>query len=277
MDVGTQSERFEQKTALIRQRLQRTNQHWEDTFFMTLARNYGFGLNGDAFETGLIWFLSGRWISIAITYFRLRLSSLDKRTLTEEEGDEYYLSLRKEYLYLKHKFSLNEMDASLWRFLRLRPGNFPHVRIAQLAYLYHSTCALLSKVVEAASMEQVKKLLLTQTSAYWEVHFIFSKPSPRRQKHLSEDSLNLILINTVVPFLYAYGLHKGDDKLCQRAGSYLELLKAENNHVIRLWQAAGIEVESAADSQAILQLQKEYCDKKDCLRCRFGYEYLKHK
>jgi hypothetical protein len=131
--------------------------------------------------------------------------------------------------------------------------------------------------VEAASMEQVKKLLLTQTSAYWEVHFIFSKPSPRRQKHLSEDSLNLILINTVVPFLYAYGLHKGDDKLCQRAGSYLELLKAENNHVIRLWQAAGIEVESAADSQAILQLQKEYCDKKDCLRCRFGYEYLKHK
>ena len=273
-----QSERFEQKTALIKQRLQRTNQHWEDTFFMTLARNYGFGLNGDAFET---------WANLvsfrAVDKHRDNLFQVEAiffgqaGLLTEEEGDEYYLSLRKEYLYLKHKFSLKEMDASLWRFLRLRPGNFPHVRIAQLAYLYHSTSALLSKVVEAASAEHVKTLLLTRTSAYWDTHFIFSKSSPRRQKNLSEDSLSLILINTVVPFLYAYGLHKGDDKLCQRAGSYLELLKAENNHVIRLWQAAGIEVESASDSQAILQLQKEYCDKKDCLRCRFGYEYLKHK
>lgn len=94
---------------------------------------------------------------------------------------------------------------------------------------------------------------------------------------MGENALNLILINTVIPFLYAYGMHKADEELCDRATRFLEALKAENNHVTRLWSGAGLPVYTAADSQALLQLQKEYCDKKDCLRCRFGYEYLRSK
>ncbi len=131
--------------------------------------------------------------------------------------------------------------------------------------------------MEAETLEAVKKILAAKTSAYWEEHFNFRKVSPRREKRVGDGALNLIAINTVIPFLYAYGLHKADDVLCDRATRFLESLKAENNHVTRLWDGVGLPVSTAADSQALLQLQKEYCDKKDCLRCRFGYEYLKHR
>ena len=135
----------------------------------------------------------------------------------------------------------------------------------------------IAKVENDSSLEAVKKILTARTSAYWEEHFNFRKVSPRREKRVGDGALNLIAINTVIPFLYAYGLHKADDVLCDRATRFLESLKAENNHVTRLWDGAGLPVSTAADSQALLQLQKEYCDKKDCLRCRFGYEYLKHR
>lgn len=277
--TALQSERFEQKTNLIFQRLEQADHHWEDTFFITLSRNFGFGLNGDAFET---------WAK------RLSLRAVDKHRddlfqieaiffgqagLLDEsvEKDEYFQKLQKEYFYLKHKFELAQMDVSLWRFLRLRPGNFPHIRIAQLAYLYHRSAGLLSQILEVDTIKEVKELLSTRTSDYWEEHFIFGKSSSHRVKSLGDGSLNLLIINTVVPFLYAYGLHRNDDSLCLRAGNYLEELKAENNHVTRLWEGAGLPVNTAADSQALLQLQKEYCDKKNCLRCRFGYEYLRHK
>ncbi|WP_071147500.1 DUF2851 family protein [Bacteroides ihuae] len=277
--TALQSERFEQKTNLIFQRLQQADHHWEDTFFITLSRNFGFGLNGDAFET---W---AKMLSLRAVdkhrddLFQIEAIFFGQAGLLDEsvEEDAYYQKLQKEYLYLKHKFELTQMGASLWRFLRLRPGNFPHVRIAQLAYLYHRSGGLLSQILEADSIKEVKELLSTRTSDYWEEHFIFGKSSPHRVKSLGDGSLNLLIINTVVPFLYAYGLHRSDDSLCLRAGNYLEELKAENNYVTRLWEGAGLSVNTAADSQALLQLQKEYCDKKNCLRCRFGYEYLKHK
>lgn len=274
-----QVERFEQKARRIAERLERCNHYWEDVFFITLARNYGFGLNGDAFEA---------WAN------RLPLRAVDKHRdnlfqveaiffgqagLLEEEfpeADHYFHTLKKEFLYLKHKFTLpNSLPVEQWRFLRLRPGNFPHVRLAQLAYLYHSRQSLFSKVIEAETIEEVKKLLTTQTSPYWEEHFTFKTLSPRQTKRVGENALNLMVINTVIPFLYAYGHHRSSDLLCERATRFLEALRAENNYVTRMWSGAGLSVSTAADSQALLQLQKEYCDKKDCLRCRFGYEYLK--
>ena len=213
--------------------------------------------------------------------FQVEAFFLGQAGLLEEvsaEADDYYLILQKEFRYLQHKFELPApMSVEQWRFLRLRPDNFPHVRLAQLACLYHKEQSLFSRVMEAETLEAVKKILAAKTSAYWEEHFNFRKVSPRREKRVGDGALNLIAINTVIPFLYAYGLHKADDVLCDRATRFLESLKAENNHVTRLWDGAGLPVSTAADSQALLQLQKEYCDKKDCLRCRFGYEYLKHR
>lgn len=274
-----QIERFEQKAQAISRRLEHCNNHWEDVFFITLARNFGFGLNGDAFEAWANHLPFRAIDKHRDNLFQIEAFFLGQAGLLEEdipEADVYYLKLQKEFRYLQHKFELSApMTAEQWRFLRLRPGNFPHVRLAQLACLYCKQQSLFSRIMEAETLEAVKKILAARTSAYWEEHYNFRKQSPRQEKRVGENALNLIIINTVIPFLYAYGLHKTDEALCDRATFFLEALKAENNHVTRLWSDAGLPVYTAADSQALLQLQKEYCDKKDCLRCRFGYEYLK--
>lgn len=274
-----QVERFEQKAAVITRRLERHGQHWADVFFITLARNFGFGLNGDAFEA---WGESLPFRAVdkhRDNLFQVEALFFGQAGLLEEDlsgADDYYLQLQHEYRYLRHKFSLpTPVNVDRWKFSRLRPGNFPHVRLAQLAALYHARPSLFSQVMEAETPEAAKLLLTARTSSYWDEHFHFCKRSPRQEKHLGDTALNLILINTVVPMLYAYGLHKADGRLCERATRMLESLKAENNRIIRQWSGIGLTVRTAGDSQALLQLQKAYCDKKDCLRCRFGYEYLK--
>ena len=276
--TALQMERFEQKATLLNERLKRCQGNWEDAFFITLARNFGFGLNGDAFET---W--AHRLPFRAVDKHRNDLFQIEAiffgqaGILEDSDGDGYYLRLKKEYTYLQHKFGLIPMDAYLWRFLRLRPANFPHIRIAQLACLYHRAYGLLSRIMETETLQGVRDILKGGTSEYWLTHYTFGGSSPSRQKTLSNTSLDLLIINTVVTFLYAYGLHKGNRVLCARAGSFLEELKAENNYITRMWEQCGMKASNAADSQALIQLKKEYCDKKKCLYCRIGYEYLKRK
>lgn len=274
--TALQMERFEQKATLLNERLKRCQGNWEDAFFITLARNFGFGLNGDAFET---W--AHRLPFRAVDKHRNDLFQIEAiffgqaGILEDSDGDGYYLRLKKEYTYLQHKFGLIPMDASLWRFLRLRPANFPHIRIAQLACLYHRAYGLLSRIMETETLQGVRDILKGGTSEYWLTHYTFGGSSPSRPKTLSNTSLDLLIINTVVTFLYAYGLHKGNRVLCARAGSFLEELKAENNYITRMWEQCGMKASNAADSQALIQLKKECCDKKKCLYCRIGYEYLK--
>lgn len=281
--TALQTERLEQKARLITQRLEHCNNNWEDAFFITLARNFGFGLNGDAFETwaGLLPLRAvdkHRNDLFQIEALFYGLAGLFEDTfLKKEQEDEYSLRLCKEFRYLQRKFEFTRvMDATLWRFLRLRPENFPHIRLAQLAYLYQKGDKLFSRLLEAETLSEVRELLTTRTSAYWESHYLFGQTSPHKEKTLGERSKNLIIINTVTPFLYTYGLHKADERMCERAGRFLEELKAEDNHITRAWSNAGLPVATAADSQALIQLRKEYCDKRKCLFCRFGYEYLRH-
>ena len=281
-----QTERLEQKTEAIKARVDRNNGSWEDGYFTTLARNYGFGINGDAFEM---------WANTlplkAVDHHRddvfqieaifmgqaglLELNTIPSQYQREALNEGYFAKLRNEYQYLAHKFSMKPMDATMWRFLRLRPQNFPHIRISQLANLYYSRRAGLSSLVECTTIEQLKAVLATSVTPYWETHYTFGSTSCRNDKNLSPASLNLLMINTAIPMLFAYGKHKSDEALCDRAFDLLEQLKAENNHITRLWQQCGLTAQNAGDSQALIQLKKEYCDKKDCLRCRIGFEYLK--
>ena len=167
------------------------------------------------------------------------------------------------------------MDWHRWRFLRLRPQNFPHIRLAQLANLYYQRRAGLSQLIDCRDMGSMADCLRTQVTPYWETHYTFGSESVRNAKHLSPNSISLLIINTCVPMLFAYGRHTLREELCDRAFDFLEQLKAEKNHIIRMWQECGLQVQTAGDSQALIQLKREYCDRRDCLRCRIGYEYLK--
>lgn len=282
-----QTERLSQKTEAIEERVKRCNGDWENAYFVTLARNFGFGINGDAFEEWALHIPLHAVDHHRDDLFQIEAIFMGQAGLLEQDtiperyqkdalNDGYFAKLRKEYQYLAHKFGLKPMDYKLWRFLRLRPQNFPHIRISQLAYLYHQRRASLSQLLETYSVKDAKEVLATAVTPYWETHYTFGSTSVRNDKNLSPFSLNLLCINTVVPILFAYGRHRGEEKYCDRAFDFLEQLKPENNHIIRLWQQCGLVVENAGDSQALIQLKKEYCDKKECLRCRFGYEYLKH-
>ena len=286
--AALQTGRLEQKTEAIRHRAELCGGSWEDAYFMTLARNYGFGINGEVFEQ---WARNIPLQAIAHhrdDLFQIEAIFMGQAGLLELEAvpdyyqqtalnEGYFAKLRNEYLYLAHKFSMKPMDYKFWRFLRLRPQNFPHIRISQLANLYYQRKAGLSQLMECETIEQLKTILSSHVTPYWETHYTFGSTSNKNEKHLSYGSINLLMINTAIPMLFAIGRHRGKEVLCDRAFDFLEQLKAENNHIIRMWQQVGLEVKTAGDSQALIQLKKEYCDKKDCLRCRFGYEYLKRK
>ena len=283
-----QTERLEQKTEAIRQRVALCDDSWEAGYFVTLARNYGFGVNGDAFEA---WAKS---IPLhAVDHHRddllqveaiflgqaglLDISTVPERYREAALAEGYFPRLRDEYLFLAHKFGLTPIDARQWKFLRMRPQNFPHIRITQLASLYHSQRAGLSQLVECATVKEMEKVLATSVTPYWETHYLFGHESKRSEKHLSANSIRLLMLNTAIPMLFAYGRYRGDERLCDRSFDMLEQLAAEDNHIVRMWRECGLEVKTAGDSQALIQLKRQYCDRKDCLHCRIGYEYLKRK
>ena len=280
-----QTERLEQKTQAIVKRVEQCEGSWEAAYFMTLARNFGFGINGDAFET---W---ARQLPLQAAghhrddLFQVEALFLGQAGLLNEDaiperyrdaakGEGHFDRLRNEYKYLAHKFSLQPIDARQWRFLRLRPQNFPHVRLSQLAMLYYKRRSGLSQLLDCTTIDKAKELLTTEATEYWKNHYSFGSESPFSQKKLSASSQSLLLINTAVPMLFAYGRHHGNEALCDRAFDFLEQLKPERNHIVSMWQQCGLDVETAGDSQALIQLKKEYCDRKKCLQCRIGYAFL---
>lgn len=252
------AERMEARARRILDILKECRGDWEQTTFITLARNFGFGLNGDIFE---MW---ARRIPLqAAGKHRdnlLQVESLFLGTagLTgREEDEDKRRRLDSEYRFLCHKFSLpGAMDASLWHYLRTRPQNFPDVRIRQLARLFHEGGCTMSRLLEHGSAEEVDKRLASLG--------------------ISKGSRSLIIINTVASLLYAYYIHHGTYEHRERAVELLENLPGERNHILAQWKACGLDVATAHDSQALIQLKKEYCDHARCLDCRFGFEYISH-
>lgn len=268
------AERLQERAQLCLDRLARVDGDWERALFITLARNFGFGVNGDAFE---LW---ARHLPLhAAAKHRdnpfqlealflgcagfLTTDAIPPLAREEAENAPYLQRLRREYDYLSHKFQFPPpMEVHHWRYLRLRPQNFPHLRIVQLAHLYFRQTAGLSSLLEAESREALHAAFDTSATEYWGT------------QKLSTASKDLLIINTVVPFLFAYGIAHSSEAQQERAVNILEQLKVEHNFIIRQWQQCGLSVEAAADSQALIQLKRKYCDRHDCLRCRFSFEYL---
>jgi len=269
------TERLEQKTHAIELLLVENNQHWEEAFYITLARNFGFGTNSQAFES-----LSKSLPISVLGKHKDNLFQLEALLfgtaglLPVETADEYALKLKQEYNFLRSKFKLNPIEGSLWKLLRLRPDNFPHIRIAQFAALIYSSSKLFSKIVENSDIDFIRSLFSCEPSSYWKTHYLFENESPAKAKKLGHSSINGILINTIVPFLFYYASQKGNDELKDKAIQILEKIPGERNSIVSAWQNVGIKSESAYDSQALLQLKKQYCDEKKCLRCRIGHKVL---
>lgn len=274
-------ERLEDKTRRIGHYLERTASDWEWAFFVTLARNFGFGVNSEAFEE---WALRvnpafvGRHRDEPLqveAYFFGQAGLLNADAVAPDRQDDHFHALRREYLFLKNKFSLEPMDPKRWKFLRMRPQNFPTIRLAQLAWLYAGWKVSFAHVLETRDTAALRERLRAGVLPYWERHYTFGHETAPGKRTLRDGSLDLLIINTVAPLLFAYGRMRMDEELCERAFALLEQVKAERNVVTRSWDEAGLQAENAADSQALIQLKKTYCDRKDCLRCRFGAEYLR--
>lgn len=245
--TALETERLEQKTTAIRRRLDESNGSWEKAYFMTLARNFGFGINGDAFE---MWARSIDLLQAAHhrdDLFQIETLFLGQASLLDKVDERY----APEFAYMKNKFHLEPMERQIWKYLRTRPQNFPHVRIMQLAKMYCERQTELNQLLDCETVKQIGELY-----------------------GMKGDKLELLIINTAIPMIFAYGRAKGKESLCERAFDLFEQLKAENNHIVRMWKECGLEARSAGESQALLQLKNEYCDRKECLRCRIGYEYL---
>ena len=282
------AERLSDKCAAIEQRVRAAGGSWEQAFFATIARSFGFGVNSEAFEQ---WAAQLPFMQVA--HHRddpfqvealfigsaglLDTSQMNERQRAAATADPYFVRLRNEWEYLAHKFSLTAMQRQTWRFLRLRPQNFPYIRLSQLAQLYCSRNADLSRITTCSTLAKVRQALQTAVSPYWQTHYTFGNASRSNAKHLSSASIDLLIINAVVPMLHAYGNHRKDELLMARANDLLISLPPEDNTHIRLWQECGITADNAADSQSLIQLHTRYCERKDCLRCRFGYHSMKQR
>ena len=185
------------------------------------------------------------------------------------------MELRKEYLHLRRKFSFQPISGHLWKFLRLRPANFPTIRIAELASILQQNTGLFSKVMETRRSQDINDLLAAETSPYWDTHYIFGKESKVQKKCLGEDAIRLMMINLVVLFLFLYGKVKDQPDLQRRAIQLLQSLPEEKNRVTSNFSKYGIDPQNALESQALLELKSQFCDGKKCLHCRIGLDLIK--
>ncbi|MCD4747653.1 MAG: DUF2851 family protein [Bacteroidales bacterium] len=264
-------ERLERKAEIIKESLELNNHNWEQTFYQYLACNFGFKLNAEPFE------LLAKSLPIKClakhknNLFQLEALLFGQAGLLNKKfNDEYPRKLQSEYNFLKKKFSLKSIDSYLWKFLRLRPSNFPTVRIAQFAGLIFKSSGLFSKIIESNNAEKIIRLFNISCSEYWDTHYIFDKPSVKRRKKFGDSAVNLLMINTICPFLFVYGREKDNEIFIDRALKFMEQISGEKNSIITKWEMLGLNVKSAFNTQALLELKNNYCNNKKCLNCRIG-------
>lgn len=269
-------ERLESKVEQINLLLEQSGNDWENVMFQMIARYFGASINKEPF------FLLAKSLPVKVWAKHqndlLQMEALlfgQAGFLEEKHDDDYPNQLRKEYLYLKRLHNLQPLKKQVWKFLRLRPSSFPTLRLAQLAALMHKKVKLFSKVVDAKNAKAVHQLLEVEVSGYWQQHYLFDKPSKKVNSHLGSVMKNILLINAVAPVLFAYGKYKDDDAHCDKAISLLENCEAESNSIITGWKKMNVVAANAHETQSLIQLKNEYCDRFNCLNCAIGTKILK--
>jgi hypothetical protein len=270
-------ERLERKSLVITDRLESNRGDWFQTFWEHLAVAFGFKVNAQPMEM-LARSLSHKLIE-KYRHSQVVLESLlfgQAGFLDETRSDPYFQELQNEYAFLQKKHGLIPIPVSLWKFGRMRPGNFPTVRIAQLAALLHAHGNLFNHLLEETEVKRIENYFKVNASKYWNEHYRFEQKSEKKSaKAPGDSSIEGILINVVVPFLFAYGKHIGKDEFAEKSMKILELLPAEKNSVVTGFEKLGISIVGAAQTQALLELKSVYCDRKKCLTCSVGVHLLK--
>ncbi len=269
-------ERLQEKVTYIEKLLQENNHHWEEVFWQILARNFGIKINSDAFE------------SMAKSV-PLNLLAKHKNQLLQLEAlllgqsgmldnnfiDDYAIMLQKEFNFLKQKYGLKPTHIPI-QFLRMRPANFPTIRLSQLAALVHESNHLFSKIKETTSVNEVEKMLQVTANDYWHYHYTFDEATHYKKKALGKQMIQNIIVNTVLPVLYAYGWYNNNEQYKLKALQWAEQLLPEKNNITTGFTQLGIANTSAYDSQALIQLKNKYCNVKRCLECAVGNKILKN-
>ncbi len=265
--------RLETKAQLVLDVLQRTNNDWEEVCYQLLCKNFGFKVNADPFSQ----------LAQSLPYKTLlkhanKLLHIESMLfgqagfLENKDGDAYYNLLHREYSLLSQKYQLTgkRLNRSQWKFLRLRPANFPTIRLAQLATLLYQQKNIFSKIIAADSIGVIRKILGIQQSAYWLSHYQFGKQSKEQVSSFGEMSEDNVIVNTIVPILVAYSKSKDDQLYMDRAIDILQHIKTEDNSITRKWLGAGLKCKSAFDSQGLLELNNNFCVRRRCLECTIG-------
>lgn len=274
---GLAFERLHGKVERIHQLLDSFNGSWEDVCYVTLARNFGFGINNDAFErlarrTPLR--LLGKHSDSVLQIEALLFGQAGMLDAQKPGMDSYYNQLCTEYAFLSNKFQLTPMEKESWKLFRIRPQNFPYRRIAMLAKFIEGGFRMMNRILEAEGEKEMRALFEVELSGYWTKHYTFGKPNERATATLSRSSIDIILINTVAPLLYAYGELTGNYEMTDKAIKLLEDLRAESNSIVSHFVAYGIDCPDALTSQALVQLKREYCDARKCIYCKIGHHLL---
>ncbi len=269
-------ERMEQKACEIIRNHRETKGDWKETIYRQLTRNFGFKVNGMPFEL-----LSK---SLPLKFLERHCQNLTQTEallfgqaglLEVPEGDDYYRRLKDEYSFLRTKYNLRPINKDLWKFLRMRPVNFPTIRIAQFAALLNRNPGFLANFLEHEPEVIYCELKSLRPSGYWDEHYLFNKPSTHKRKALGNEAVYNIIINTLVTVYFEYGRQTGKDQYKQKAVEFLEKLPPESNKVVRGWINNGMNIPNAFYSQALLQLKNNYCNFRKCLFCQVGNQILR--
>ena len=270
-------ERLERKSKEVEEVLLRNKNDLESGFYQILAGNFGFKVNEQPFR------MLAAMVPLSIlqkhrnSIFQVEALLMGQSGLLKKEyQDDYPKQLKAEYNFLKQKYGLVTMEAHLWKFLRLRPANFPTIRISQFATLICCQENLFSKVLGSENVSDLIRLFDVSASPYWREHYTFDVKSAASSKKLGIVAVRIIIINTIVQFMHLYGTIRDKQEYCDKAIKFLLELPAEKNAIIREWEKLSIKAENALESQALLELKNKYCNLKRCLSCSFGLKLLKN-
>ena len=267
--------RIEGKLESINNQLNISASHWEQVLFRTIARSFGLKLNGDAFANFASSFdyktlqnLASNKNSVEALFFG-QSSFLD-----DDIRDEYFINLKNEYEFIKSKYSLLPINNSQFKFFRTRPSNFPTIRLAQLSALYSQHPNLFSKVIKSNNIEEVKSYFNIDVHSFWKTHYNFKSVSKKSSRALTNSFVELVIMNSIIPIRFAYFKAISDFDKIEESILFAERLKGETNIIISEFENAGWKVNNAKESQALLYLKANYCDKNKCLDCLIGKRVL---